>query len=202
MPGKSEGQENELEGGEPVVEYAKQEDCAGIVEVDRDRMMQRFEEHQVPLKEFNEKERLEKLEARLEKGIAEYGGEGIILVLKTPEQVVGYIELEKNEDNAVRIDTISIIRRYQGKGLALDLLLRGEEEAKKIFNPKKLWAGVILENAPAVKFWTDGKKAGYKQIGEPRPRIGEDGQPILWDGKPCHNIVVEKNLDVENQKGY
>lgn len=200
---KFEGEENELDGGEPVIEHAKKEDCPGIVEVDRDRMMQRFEEHQVPLREFNESERLQNLEARLEKGIGENGGEGFVLVLKISGQVVGYIEFEKNIEmekraeikNTIFIDTISIIRKYQGRNLALGLLKRGEEEAKKIFNPQKIRAGVILENLPAVKFWTDEKKAGYKQIGKPEPRIGSDGKPILWEGKPSYHIVVEKDLE-------
>lgn len=198
MPEKFEGQNIEQEGREPVVEYATKDDCPGIVEVDRDRMMQRFEEHQVPLREFNEKEKIEKLETRLEKRIAEHGGEGFILVLKTSEQVVGYIEVEKKLEtprDTLIIDTLSLTRKYQGRGLALNLLKCAEEEAKKNFNPKKIFAGVILENSPAVKFWTDREKANYKQIGKPKPRIDKDGNPILWDGEPSHSITVEKDLE-------
>lgn len=204
MSEKSENQKNEQEGSEPVIEFAREEDCPGIVEVDRDRRIQRFEEHQIPIGEFNETRRVEELKIRFENGVAERGGEGLILVLKIFNRVVGYIEIEKNiemeketgaGDGTVFIDTVSILREYQGKGLALGLIKRAVEEAKMVYNPKKIQASVIWENLPAVKFWTDENKAGFKQIKGPLPRKNKNGEPKLWDGKPSHSIVVEKDLE-------
>lgn len=197
MSEKNKAESNERCEEAPVIEFAGKEDCPGIVEVDRDRMMQRFEEHNVAMREFITEEELKKWEERV-------GDAGqMTLVLKNTDEVAGYIHFEKrpkdlkdleNPKDVLFVGTLSLIRKYQGRGLALGLLKRGEEEAKKAFNPKKLRAGVILENLPAVKFWTGKKKAGYKQIGKPVPRVDKDGNPILWDGKPSHSIMVEKDL--------
>jgi len=74
MPENSEGRENEQEEIEPVIEYAQKGDCSAIAEVDRDRMLQRLEEHGCPLREFNKEERVEQLKKEMEFEFSKTGG--------------------------------------------------------------------------------------------------------------------------------
>ena len=144
--------------------------------------MQRFEEHGVPIKEFG-KERLEEWEER----VAE--ANNIVLVLKTAGEIAGYIYLKKTPkfpDDTSYVDTLWVIKKYQGKGLAQNLVECGIDEAKGAFNAKKILSHVVQENKPAVKFW---QKAGFKQIGEPKLREAK------WDGKESSYLTMIKNLE-------
>ena len=189
MPENFEGRENEQEEIEPVIEYAQKGDCSAIAEVDRDRMLQRLEEHGCPLREFNKEERVEQLEKEIADPNKRY------LVLKIEGQTAGYIELVNNTEwvkkfkckrNTVFASTISVIRPYQGQGNGPKLVERAIENAKDLFGAKYMRANVIMENEPAVKMW---QNVGFKQVTDPQPTGG------TWDGKPSHTIMMEKVLE-------
>lgn len=75
-------------------------------------------------------------------------------------------------DDALEVERIYILKKYQGLGLGKALLNLAHEEAKRL-DKKSIWLGVWEFNNKAISFY---KKKGFKKVGSHSFFMGDDEQ--------------------------
>ena len=97
-----------------------------------------------------------------------------VLIVSDDSCLLGYIMLNREQENKVEIETLYILPRFHRNGIGRLLI----EEALKSF-PKSFWVSVWELNHKAISFYT---KIGFKETGE-----------LYFDlyGDKIRNIVLE-----------
>lgn len=95
------------------------------------------------------------------------------------DECAGFLKLniltaqsEPMGDDALEVERIYILNKYQGLGLGKALLNLAHEEAKRL-DKKSIWLGVWEFNNKAISFY---KKKGFKKVGSHSFFMGDDEQ--------------------------
>ena len=98
------------------------------------------------------------------------------------ENIVGYIKLnfrqsqtELQDDNAIEIERIYLLKEYQGKNIGKLLYDKAVEIAAQN-HANYIWLGVWEENVRAIQFY---KKNGFVEFGKHTFKLGHDEQTDL-----------------------
>lgn len=116
----------------------------------------------------------------IEKLTAELSDENTAFFFATFQQnVIGYLKLnfgqsqtELQDNNAVEIERIYVLKDYHGKKVG-QLLYEKAIEIAKMNNANYIWLGVWEENPRAISFY---KKNGFVEFDKHIFRLGDDEQ--------------------------
>ncbi|GAA3768037.1 GNAT family N-acetyltransferase [Flavobacterium ginsengiterrae] len=119
----------------------------------------------------------------LEKLMAELSNPSSFFYLAEMEgKVIGYLKLntgnaqtEKQENNALEIERIYVLKEFHGKKVAQTLYDQALKTALEI-NAQYIWLGVWEKNFRAVSFYT---KNGFEQFDTHIFKLGDDEQTDL-----------------------
>jgi ribosomal protein S18 acetylase RimI-like enzyme len=113
-------------------------------------------------------------------------------------EVIGYVKLnlgqsqtELKDDNALEIERIYVLKRFQGKKVG-QLLYEKAIEIAKQQNVDYVWLGVWEENYRAIRFY---KKNGFIEFDKHIFQLGNDEQTDLMMKLQLKKTETQKSLN-------
>lgn len=102
--------------------------------------------------------------------------------VETDGQLAGYLKLntekaqtENKLENALEIERIYVLNKYQGQGIGALMIRFSESQAHKL-NKEWIWMGVWDQNVDAIRFY---KKNGFEVFSSHNFYLGNDKQTDL-----------------------